>query len=539
MTWKALDLTWHYVEKWASEHPNKEALVFGDERLSWIDFKNRMDLIAKAYLDIGVRKGDRIAFLAMARNEFLTTYMAAGKVGAVWLGLNPKFTLDELRYQLNDSRPVVLITLRDFMNNDLSENTRTLMRECPFVKKVLVMGEPFHGAENLNDFVSIQRPELDESLNKRSAEITKEDPALLMYTSGSTGKPKGVLHTHYSIVENIKVEVDKFHFHENTRGLLHFPINHVAADVEIGFGCLMSGGCLILMDSFDPVSSIKMVEKERVTMLGQVPVMFLLQMKQPDFMTADLSSVEYFIWAGAAAPKLMIDVLSAVIQKTGAGLLTGYGSTEVCGFVTYTEAGDDIDTLTKTAGKIAAPFALKIVDDEHHELPDGEVGEIAVKGPFLFKEYLNMPEETAKAVDKDGWYFTNDLAFKDDRGYIHITGRKSEMFKTGGENVFPREVEEVLESHQSVLFAAVIGVPDEVFQEVGWAFIMLQPGKGVTEDELRTLCNAKLANYKVPKRFFIRPVLPLLPSGKVNKVELKKEIASLSGSDQPTSNPSG
>ena len=134
MTWKALDLTWHYVEKWASEHPNKEALVFGDERLSWIDFKNRMDLIAKAYLDIGVRKGDRIAFLAMARNEFLTTYMAAGKVGAVWLGLNPKFTLDELRYQLNDSRPVVLITLRDFMNNDLSENTRTLMRECPFVK---------------------------------------------------------------------------------------------------------------------------------------------------------------------------------------------------------------------------------------------------------------------------------------------------------------------------------------------------------------------------------------------------------------------
>ena len=539
MTWKALDLTWHYVEKWASEHPDKEALVFGDERLSWIDFKNRMDLIAKAYLDIGVRKGDRIAFLAMARNEFLTTYMAAGKVGAVWLGLNPKFTLDELRYQLNDSRPVVLITLRDFMNNDLSENTRTLMRECPFVKKVLVMGEPFHGAENLNDFVSIQRPELDESLNKRSAEITKEDPALLMYTSGSTGKPKGVLHTHYSIVENIKVEVDKFHFHENTRGLLHFPINHVAADVEIGFGCLMSGGCLILMDSFDPVSSIKMVEKERVTMLGQVPVMFLLQMKQPDFMTADLSSVEYFIWAGAAAPKLMIDVLSAVIQKTGAGLLTGYGSTEVCGFVTYTEAGDDIDTLTKTAGKIAAPFALKIVDDEHHELPDGEVGEIAVKGPFLFKEYLNMPEETAKAVDKDGWYFTNDLAFKDDRGYIHITGRKSEMFKTGGENVFPREVEEVLESHQSVLFAAVIGVPDEVFQEVGWAFIMLQPGKGVTEDELRTLCNAKLANYKVPKRFFIRPVLPLLPSGKVNKVELKKEIKSFSGSDQPTSNPSG
>lgn len=527
MTWKALDQTWHFVEKWAARHPDKEALVSGDERLTWMDFKMQMDLIAKAYLDIGVRKGDRIAFLAMARNEFLTTYMAAGKVGAVWLGLNPKFTLDELRYQIDDSRPVVLITLRSFMDNDLSEDTRTLMQECPFLKKVLVMGKPFEGTENFNDFVSRPRRELDERLDKRSAETRTDDRALLMYTSGSTGKPKGVVHTHKSIVENIKVEVDKFYFHESTRVLLHFPINHVAADVEIGFGCIMCGGALISMDGFDPVLSIKMVQKERITMLGQVPVMFLLQMKHPDFGAADLSSVEYFIWAGAAAPKLMIDVLSGIIQKTGAGLITGYGSTEVCGFVTYTEKGDDPDTLTKTAGKIADPFELKIVDDERRELPDGRVGEIAVKGPFLFKEYLNMPEETARVVDKDGWYFTGDLAFEDARGYIHITGRKSEMFKTGGENVFPREVEEVLESHDSVLFAAVIAVSDPVFQEVGWAFIMLQPGKAVTAEELRALCNTKLANFKVPKRFFIRQVLPLLPNGKVNKVELKKEIASI------------
>lgn len=528
MTWRALDQTWHYVEKWAVEHPDKEALVFEDERLTWMDFKTQMDLIAKAYLDIGVQKGDTIAFLAMARNEFLTTYMAAGKAGAVWLGLNPKFTLDELRYQLNDSRPVVLITLRTFMGNDLSANIKTLMQECPFIKKVLVLGEPFEGTENFDAFISNPRRGMDEALNSRSREVRTEDRALLMYTSGSTGKPKGVVHTHNSIVENIKVEADKFYFHENTRGLLHFPINHVAADVEIGFGCMMRGGTLVLMDSFDPVSSVKMIEKERITMVGQVPVMFLLQMKQPDFMKADLSSVEYFIWAGAAAPKLMIDVLSAICRKTGASLITGYGSTEVCGFVTYTEKGDDPDTLLKTAGKIADPFELKIVDDNRKEVPDRQVGEIAVRGPFLFQEYLNMPEETAKVMDKDGWYFTNDLAFKDDRGYIHITGRKSEMFKTGGENVFPREVEEVLEAHDSVLFAAVIGVPDETFQEVGWAFIMLQPGKEVAEEELRELCKSKLANYKVPKRFFIRPVLPLLPNGKVHKVALKKEIESLS-----------
>ncbi|MBW2081737.1 MAG: acyl--CoA ligase [Deltaproteobacteria bacterium] len=520
MAWSALDQTWHYVEKWAIERPNKEAIVFEDERLTWRDFKTQMDLVAKAYLEAGIQKGDRVAFLSMARSEFLTTYMAAGKVGAIWLGLNPKFTADELRYQLNDSRPSILITLRSFKGEDLSERVKSLMGECPFIKKVLVIGEPFEGTENFHQFVSRPRVELDEALEKRSGEVTSDDSALLMYTSGSTGKPKGVVHTHRSIIENIKVEIKKFYCTENTRALLHFPINHVAADVEIGFACIMSGGCVVMMDSFDPIASMKVVEKEKITMLGQVPVMFLLQMKQPDFMTTDWSSVKYFIWAGSAAPKLMIDVLSSICQKTGASLITGYGSTEVCGFVTYTEKGDDLETLIKTAGKIAEPFELKIVDDDRNELPDGEVGEIAVRGPFLFKEYLNRPEETARVMDKEGWYYTNDLAFKDSRGYIHITGRKSEMFKSGGENVFPREVEEVLEGHQSVLFAAVIGVPDEVYQEVGWAFIMPQPGKEVTEDELKALCRSKLANYKIPKKFFIRQVLPLLPNGKVNKVDL-------------------
>jgi acyl-CoA synthetase (AMP-forming)/AMP-acid ligase II len=205
-------------------------------------------------------------------------------------------------------------------------------------------------------------------------------------------------------------------------------------------------------------------------------------------------------------------------------LITGYGSTEVCGFVTYTEKGDDIDTLLKTAGKIAPPFELKIVDDQRQEIPDGQIGEIAVRGPFMFKGYLNNPSATAEVLDKEGWYYTSDLAFKDSRGYITITGRKSEMFKTGGENVYPREIEEILETHGSVLFSAVMGVPDDIYQEVGWAFIMPMPGKEVTEEELRELCRSKLANFKIPKKFFIRPLLPLLASGKVSKLALKEEI---------------
>ncbi len=533
MTWESLTQTWHYVEKWAASKPDSEALVFEDERLTWKEFKSRTDLIAKALLAAGVEKGDRVAMLSMARNEFLTTFMAAGKVGAIWLGMSPKFTLDELRFLVDDCRPKVLIALREYLGEDLSERVSALIKEFDCLKKVLVIGEPSAGAESFSAFAYQERPELEQALRSRASQVHDDDETLLLYTSGSTGKPKGVVHTHRSIVENIKVEKEKFYFGEEMRGLIHFPINHVAADVELGFAGIMAGGFIVCMDRFDPVEALKTIEREKLTVLGQVPVMFLMQFKEPQFAQSDLSSVRQFVWAGASAPKIMIDVLSQVCAKTGATLITGYGSTEVCGFVTYTEKGDPLETLMKTAGKIAAPFELKITDEQRNELPDGQIGEIAVRGPFLMKGYYNNPEATAAAIDNDGWYYTSDLAFKDEHGYIHITGRSSEMFKSGGENVYPREIEEVLESQPSVLFSAVIGVPDEIFQEVGWAFIMTKPGMTVEEDELRSLCKEKLANFKVPKKFFVRPLLPLLASGKVNKIALKEEIKQMLKESKP------
>jgi acyl-CoA synthetase (AMP-forming)/AMP-acid ligase II len=527
MTWKSLNQTWHYVEKWAAERPDADALIFGEEKLNWREFKQRMDAVAMAYLEAGIEKGDRIAMLSMARNEFLTTYMAAGKVGAIWLGLSPKFTLEELRYQIGDCRPRLLIALREYLGNDLADTIRALLEEFSFLRKVLIIGDPVAGTESFAAYTSRPRTGLGAALEKRAAEVTEQDDALLMYTSGSTGKPKGVVHSHRSIVENIRVEVDKFYFDEASRGLLHFPINHVAADVEIGFGAVMSGGCIVSMDKFDPAETLRIIPQEKITHVGQVPVMFLLQFKQPEFWTCDFSSVRAFVWAGAAAPKIMIDLLAPICQKTGAMLLTGYGSTEVCGFVTYTDRTDNTETLLKTVGKIAPPFELKIVDRERRELPDGQIGEIAVRGPFLMKGYYNRPEETARVIDADGWYYTTDLAYRDSNGCITITGRLSEMFKTGGENVYPREVEEVIESHSAVLFAAIIGVPDEIYQEVGWAFVMPMPGQNVTEEELRERCRGSLANFKVPKKFFIRPMLPLLASGKVNKLALKEEIKNI------------
>ncbi|MFC1474872.1 class I adenylate-forming enzyme family protein [bacterium] len=524
MTWEKLNNTWHYVEKWAAEKPDAECLVHDEVRLTWREFKEKMDRAVKAFIKAGVEKGDRVAMIAMACPEFLITYMAAGKAGATWLGLTPKFTREELLYQVGDSKPTVLITIREYLGTDLADNIKVLMEEYSFIKKVLVIGEPVEGTESYEEYAGAERTELDGELEDRAALAEYEDEALLLYTSGSTGKPKGVVHTHKSIIENIKVEVKHLLFDEGSRGLLHFPINHVAADVEIGFACILGGGCIVCMEKFDPVKTLKIIEEEKLTVLGQVPVMFLLEMKQPEFFETDFSSIKQFAWAGAAAPKMMLGVLDDLRKKHGAMLLTGYGSTEVCGFITYSDPDDDMETLATTAGKVAEGFELKIVDDDRKELPDGEVGEITVRGPFLMKGYLNKPEATVECVDADGWYYTNDLAFKDERGYIHITGRKSEMFKTGGENVFPREVEDAIESHPAIIFAAVIAALDEIFQEVGWAFCMLIPGQSVTEDELKAHCKEKLANFKVPKKFFVRPELPLLQTGKVNKMALKEEM---------------
>lgn len=527
MNWRKFNKTWHYIEKWAEQKPDAEAVVFDQQRVTWAEFKEQMDRIACAYLEIGVKRGDRVAMLSMARPEFMTTYMAANKVGAMWVGLSPKFKLDELRYLVDNSRPTVLITLREYMGDDLSETVDALRKEFDCFKKVLVIGEHFEGTENFAEFTARPRPGLLKALEERAAEVSPDDEALLMYTSGSTGKPKGVVHTHHSVIANIRVQVEKFFMDDTTRMLLHFPINHAVADTELGFGGIMAGATLVLMDRFDPAATLEMIEKERLTGLGQLPVMFLMTFKEPAFFETDMSDVETFIWAGAAAPKIMIDVLSNICETTGATMLTGYGSTETAGFITYTEKGEDLETLAKSAGKIAESFELKIVDADRNELPDGQVGEIAVRGPFLMKGYYKNPEATAAAIDEDGWFYTSDLASKDERGYIRISGRSSEMYKTGGENVFPREVEELIETHPSVLFAAVIGVPDELFQEVGWAFVMTVPEQTVGEEELRDLCKAKLANFKVPKRYFVRPLLPLLPNGKVNKMALKKEATAL------------
>ena len=325
--------------------------------------------------------------------------------------------------------------------------------------------------------------------------------------------------THKNIIDNIAVEIQKFGFHESDRILLHLPMNHVAGATEISIPALMTGATLILMDHFHPVHTLETIAREKATVLGQVPTMFIMELNLPNYSDYDLSSLRVAIVAGAATPppvmKKMMEMAPTVI--------TGYGMTEVAGFVTYTSPLDDYETIAQTVGSVAPEFELRIVDDHHQELPAGEVGEVAIRGSCVMKEYFQNPQETAAAIDDQGWFYTGDMGKLDHRGYLTLVDRKKDMYITGGYNVYPREIEELISHHPKVALVACLGTADQVLGEVGKAFVVPKPGMALRTEEIIEHCQANLAKYKIPKYVEIRESLPLTPLGKVDKMKLRQE----------------
>ncbi|UNK72226.1 class I adenylate-forming enzyme family protein [Microbacterium sp. H1-D42] len=512
-------MTWQSTYHWAEQKPDAEALVSAEQRLTWAQTKQAVDRFAASLWAQGVRKGDRIAMMSAARPEFLIAMMATNRVGGIWLGINPKMTESEIQYLLEDSTPSVLIAARMFAGSDQAEKIRSIRGMSASLKHVFTIGEAFDDAISYDAATS---DSVDPSALDALPPVSEDDDAVILYTSGSTGKPKGVVHTHKSLVTNAAMECELFPIQGHSRLLLHFPINHVAAVVEFGLAAIHGGACLVFMESFDPVACLKMIETERITMVGQIPAMFLLQFRTAEFSQTDFSSVERFIWAGAAAPRLMIDILGEIAAKVGARLVTGYGSTETAGFVTYTTQDETVDRLARSAGKMAPGWEMRI-DAPVSARGDSPIGEVLVRGDFLFDRYWQNDEATRNAIDADGWFHTSDVGYLDERGYLYLTGRSSDMYKSGGENIFPREVEEVLETDEGVLMSAVVPVPDDIFQEIGWAYVMPKGDRQLVEAELRAHCVAHLANYKVPKRIFVLPMLPMLPNGKIDKKSLQAQ----------------
>ncbi len=490
-----------YPAHHASKAPMSLAVAGDGERLTYGEFAARIDACARALLGAGITHGDRVATLSTPSADHLVLFMATARIGAIWLGLNPKATYDELAYQVADAEPRLLFTISEFEGRDHLSDCQRLCREHACLEAVFTIG----GGEQFDTNID------PEARQTALDNVKPEDPALIVYTSGSTGQPKGALLTHRGMVTTGRIQCHHW-WAAPFRILNNIPINHVGGAVQLAGQAIVAGGANVLMSRFRPEEIPAFIAREGVTVIHQVSAMYQMIIDRGEPERHDLSSLQALIWSGSACSGDQV----AQLRTWCANLFTSYGQTEVGGEVLFTVPGESDEVLTSTVGYPTEGIEVRLADG----------GELQVRGPTVMAGYWRRPEATSETFTSDGWLRTGDILTESPDGVFRIAGRLKEMFKSGGYNVYPREIEIVLEGHPGVAIAAVVAVDDSVYAEVGHAYV--QPETGATLDMagLEALCREKLANYKIPKRFILRHTLPTLPVGKVDKAKLRDEANS-------------
>jgi acyl-CoA synthetase (AMP-forming)/AMP-acid ligase II len=506
-----------YVSHYAAATPTAEAVVFGVQRLSYLELEQRVDACARALLAAGIGSGERVAVLATPRPEFWVTFLATLRIGGVWVGLNPKYRLDELLHVVGDCQPRLLLAIREFEGRCYAADVRELRAATPDGLSPVCLTGDMDGARGFAGFLRDGSGVDRDRVQQAAAAVANADPALIVYTSGSTGRPKGAVLSHRGLVHGAWMQTTHLAVQHPSMPV-SFPINHVACVADTCATTLMMGGKIVFQERFDPEASLRAVQDERCTMLGGVPTMLQMQLDHPCFGRLDLSSLELVAWGGAAMPLESI----ARLQRVCGRLLSLYGLTETSANIVFGDERDGLERLAQSIGRPDSRVLCRVVDDAGQVCDPGVQGELQFKSDFFFLGYWNRELETREAFTSDGWLKTGDLGSMQADGHLVLAGRRSEMYKSGGYSVHPREIELVLEGLPEVALAAVIGVPDARFQEVGHAFVVAEAGSAVSETVLREACRARLANYKVPKHFTVCAALPMLPVGKVDRSALRK-----------------
>lgn len=517
-TLPVLGLITDHLDRQARDRPDQDFLVFDDTRLTYAETKDLVDRAARALLAAGVGRGGRVAMLGAPRPEFFVHFLAVTSIGAIWVGLNPAYTQGELNHVVGDAEPSILFGFGVVAGENQLEKLIDLVETCPSLDQLVLFDGPVpSNAVSWDAFLAgADNTSLDE-LTARRAEINPMDPAYLVYTSGSTGRPKGALLTHRGSNLCNVIAVDRKGLSDRTI-ICNLPINHVGAIGDICSRVMTGGGTIYFQEKFSPIDMMRLIEREQLNTIGGVPTMFQMCVSHPEFDNIDLTSVDLIAWGASAMPA---DLLQTLMDKTGCTRCTmGYGMTETTGGVTYSGLNDPIELLATTVGTPDPRQPLRIWGPDDREAGDGEPGEIQVRGDFTMKGYWRLPEATADAFTSDGWLHTGDVAVRRADGHVQIVGRMSEMFKSGGYNVYPREVELALEGHPAVGMAAVISVPDPTFQEIGIAYVVGAEGVEPEPGDLLSFARQRLANYKVPKQIIVLDELPMLPIGKVDKKSL-------------------
>ncbi len=498
----------------AARCPNQEATVFEDQRLTWREIDERTDHLALALLEMKVQPGDRVGILSNNRPEYLIVYLAVARIGAIMVGFNINYTVREIKQYAQLVQPVAMIVQGDM---DVAVQLEPTVESLPSVRHFLSIGPrvPFT-AQDLHQVMATPRPHLDGDLAQRAASVQPDDGALIVFTGGTTGIPKPALLTHRNIIANIGAQNRHVDFRQGDRIMSHMPMNHVSGLLLITTGALMAGAALIQTQRFHPEETLRLVQAEQITILGQVPTMWIMEFLLPTFADFDLSTLRTAIVAGAPTPARVMRQIAAVAPHA----VHGYGLTEVGGMVTYNRAGEGADVMLRGVGQAAHEFDLRIADETGEDMPVGEIGEILVRGDCVMPGYFGESPDGATQISPDGWLHTGDLGALDAAGYLTITGRSKDMFISGGYNVYPWEVEAYVNTHPDVALCACVGVEDGVMGEVGALFVQPAPGITPSARTLRNFCRQGLARYKVPRAIHFMDALPLTEMGKVDKPKL-------------------
>ena len=498
------------------------AVVDGGERLSFADLAGRAGDAAKAFVAAGVAPGDRVAIWAPNSTAWIVASFGVYLAGGVLVPLNTRYKGEEAGHVLRTSGAALLVTVTDFLEADYLAMLDGVEGLDAIRQRVVLSGPAPTDAIAWERFMAGGGHVTGTEIAGREAALRPGDTSDIIFTSGTTGAPKGAMLSHGASVRTYATWSELVGLRHGDRYLIVYPFFHTAGLKSGVLACVLTGASIHPHPVFDVPVVMRRVAEERITMLPGPPTVFQAILNHPEFASFDLSSLRLAVTGAAVVPVSIIRRMRDELRFEN--VVTGYGLTETTGTVSMCRHDDPPEVIAETVGRPLPGVEVRVVDDEHRDVPAGQPGELLVRGFNVMKGYFNNPEATAEAIDADGWLATGDIGLVGGGGNIRITDRKKDMFIVGGFNAYPAEIENALLAHPAVAQVAVVGVPDERLGEVGVAFVVPRPGKTVDPDEVQAWCKPRLANIKVPRQVIVVDALPLNPSGKVMKFVLRESV---------------
>ena len=522
----------------AAKYPDNDALVSVHQglRYSYREFLAEVDLFARGLMALGVERGNRVAIWALNYAEWVIVQFATAKIGAIMVNINPAYRTYEFEYAMKQAEVQTLIIQGRFKTSDYvgmfyeacpeafeSRAGRLKSDKFPFLKNVIFMGDvPYNGMYRWNEIQELAEGITPGELADREALLEFDDPINIQYTSGTTGYPKGVVLSHHSIVNNGYIIGEGMRFTEKDRLCIPVPFYHCFGMVLSNLACVTHGSTMIIPSPvFNPEAVLQTIQDEKCTAVHGVPTMFIAELSLPNFHYFKLDTLRTGIMAGSPCP---IEVMKEVNTRMHmSDIVIVYGQTELAPGVTMSTVDDPLERRVSTVGRAMPHTELKIIDPKTGKIvPRGERGEICARGYMVMKCYYNNPSATHSTIDANRWSHTGDLGVMDEEGYIRIVGRLKEMVIRGGENIYPREIEEFLHHHPAIADVYIIGVPDIKYGEELMAWVKVENGNTVTEEDIRQFCKGRIAHYKVPKYFKFVDSFPMTISGKIQKFKMRQ-----------------